>query len=176
MTDIISLNQSRKNGEGKNRLKMSWRQNCQNLERNSMWRKPATAKSRLLISATKQQGPATPVHRGLTGRKYMSFCFTGGDCRLARWRWGGPAPHSCAHTPIVCVRSLVFPWTIAWQAPLFVEFPRQEYWYGSPFSFQGGLPDPGIKPTSLMSPALAGGFFSTESQVVCIWYLREKSW
>ena len=105
MTDIISLNQSRKNGERKRGLKMSWRQNCQNLERNSMWRKPAKAKSRLLISATKQRGPATPVHRGLTGRKYMSFCFTRGDCRLARWRWGGPAPHSCAHTPTVCTVS-----------------------------------------------------------------------
>ena len=39
-------------------------------------------------------------------------------------------------------------------------FPRQEYWSGLPFPSPGDLPDPGIKPTS---PALAGGFFITES-------------
>ena len=39
-------------------------------------------------------------------------------------------------------------------------FPRQEYWSKLPFPFLGDLPDPGIEPTSLMSPALAGGFFT----------------
>ena len=43
-----------------------------------------------------------------------------------------------------------------------MEFSRQEYWSGLPFPFPGNLPDPGIEPTSLMSPALAGGFFTTE--------------
>ena len=64
------------------------------------------------------------------------------------------APHSCAHTPIVCVRSLVFPWTIAWQAPLFVEFPRQEYWSGWPFPSPGDLPDPGIRSSALQAASL----------------------
>ena len=41
-------------------------------------------------------------------------------------------------------------------------FPRQEYWSGLPFPSPGDLPDPGIEPTSLASPALAGGFFTTE--------------
>ena len=40
---------------------------------------------------------------------------------------------------------------------------RQEYWSGLPFPSPGDLPDPGIKPTSLMSPALAGGFFTTSA-------------
>ena len=40
-------------------------------------------------------------------------------------------------------------------------FSRQESWSGSPFPSPGDLPDPGIEPTSLMSPALAGGFFTT---------------
>ena len=52
------------------------------------------------------------------------------------------------------------PWTVARQAPLSLEFPRQEYWSGLPFPSSGDLPDPGIKPTSHMSPALAGGFFT----------------
>ena len=52
---------------------------------------------------------------------------------------------------------------IACQAPLFMRFPRQEYWSGLPFPLPGDLPDPGIKPTSLMSPALAGRFFTTST-------------
>ena len=39
-------------------------------------------------------------------------------------------------------------------------FSRQEYWSGLPYLPPGDLPDPGIKPVSLISPALAGGFFS----------------
>ena len=60
-----------------------------------------------------------------------------------------------------CVRLFVTPWTVAHQAPLSMVFPRQEYWSGLPFSPPGDLPDPGIEPVSLMSPALAGGFFTT---------------
>ena len=51
-------------------------------------------------------------------------------------------------------------WTVACQAPLSMEFSRQEYWSGLPFHTLGDLPNPGIKPTSLASPALAGGFFT----------------
>ena len=54
------------------------------------------------------------------------------------------------------------PWTTAHQAPLSMGFPRQEYWSGLPFPSPGNLPHPGIEPVSLMSPALAGGFFTTE--------------
>ena len=56
------------------------------------------------------------------------------------------------------VQLFEIPWTVAFQAPLFMGFSRQEYWSGLPFPPAGDLPDPGIKPTS---PALAGGFFST---------------
>ena len=41
-------------------------------------------------------------------------------------------------------------------------FSRQEYWSGLPFPSLGDLPNPGIKPTSPVSPAFAGGFFTTE--------------
>ena len=43
------------------------------------------------------------------------------------------------------------PWTVAYQAPLSVEFSRQEYWSGLPYPSPGDLPDPGIEPRS---PAL----------------------
>jgi len=52
-------------------------------------------------------------------------------------------------------------WTKPRQAPLSMRLSRQEYWNGLPCSPPGDLPDPGIEPTSLMSPALAGGFFTT---------------
>ena len=50
-------------------------------------------------------------------------------------------------------------WTVAHQSPVSIEFPRQEYWSGSPF------PSPGDPPNSEMeaiSPAKAAGFFTTE--------------
>ena len=63
------------------------------------------------------------------------------------------------------------PRTVAHQAPLSMGFSRQEDWSGLPSLPPGDLPDPGIEPTSLMSPALADGFFTTstiwESQICC---------
>ena len=50
-------------------------------------------------------------------------------------------------------------WIVAHRAPLSIGFPRQEYCSGLPFPSPGDLPDPGIK---FESPALAGGFFTTE--------------
>ena len=54
-------------------------------------------------------------------------------------------------------------WTVVHQSPLSVELSRQEYWSGLPCPPPGDLPDPGIEPTSLSSPALAGGFFTTSA-------------
>ena len=48
-------------------------------------------------------------------------------------------------------------------APLPVGFSRQEYWSGLPCPPPRDLPDPRIKPVSLTSPALAGGFFTTST-------------
>ena len=57
----------------------------------------------------------------------------------------------------------VTPWTIDRQAPLSMGLSRQEYWSGLLCPPPGDLPDPGIKPRSLTSPALAGGFFTTRA-------------
>ena len=54
-------------------------------------------------------------------------------------------------------------WTVAHQAPLSMGFSRQEYWSGLPWPPPGDLPNPGIEPTTLISPALAGGFFTTSA-------------
>ena len=50
-------------------------------------------------------------------------------------------------------------WTVAHQAPLSMNFSRQEYRSGLPFPTPGDL-NPGIEPAS---PALAGGFFTTSA-------------
>ena len=49
------------------------------------------------------------------------------------------------------VRLYATPWTVAYQAPPFMGFSRQEYWSGLPFLSPGDLPKPGIEPGS---PAL----------------------
>ena len=54
-------------------------------------------------------------------------------------------------------------WTIAHQAPLSMGFSRQEYWSRLPCPPPGHLPHPGIEPTSLTSPLLAGLFFTTSA-------------
>ena len=57
------------------------------------------------------------------------------------------------------VSSSATPWTVAHQAPLSMGFSRQEYWSGLPYPSPGDLPNPGIEPSSPMSPAL---HFTTE--------------
>ena len=56
---------------------------------------------------------------------------------------------------------------VACQAPLSMEFSRQEYW-------NGFLPDPGIKPVSLASPALGGGFFTANATWESLFHLELK--
>ena len=48
-------------------------------------------------------------------------------------------------------------------APLSMGFSRQEYWSGLPCPAPWDLPNPGAEPTPLMSPVLAGGFFTTSA-------------
>ena len=52
---------------------------------------------------------------------------------------------------------------MAHQAPLSMGLSRQEHWSGLPFPPPGDLPNSRMEPTSLMSPALAGGFFTTST-------------
>ena len=60
------------------------------------------------------------------------------------------------------IQLFVTPWTVAHQAPLLMEFSRQGYWSVLPFLTAGVLPNLETEPTSPASPALAGGFFTTE--------------
>ena len=87
----------------------------------------------------------------------LSFLFTPWptDQKLVSW-----PPASMQAQSLSPVQLFVTPWTVALQAPLSMGFSRQEYWSGLPLPPPGYLPKPGIEPTSLMSPALAGRFFT----------------
>ena len=82
---------------------------------------------------------------------------------LVSWGWSQNQHPTRTRELVVLVRSVVSdsatPWTVAHQAPLSMGFPRQEYWSRLPFPSPGDLSNPGIEPAS---PALAGGFFTTE--------------
>ena len=54
-------------------------------------------------------------------------------------------------------------WTVVHQAPLSMEFSRQAYWSGLLHPPPRDLPDPGIEPTSLLSPVLEGWFVTTSA-------------
>ena len=91
------------------------------------------------------------------------FCFTNRDFA-----------HFCINACMLsCFRNvqlIVIPRTIDHQAPLSLGFSRQEYWSVLPCPSPGDLPNPGIKPVTLMSPALAGRFFTTSTtwEALCI--------
>ena len=65
---------------------------------------------------------------------------------------------------LCCVRLFATPWTKACQAPMSLEFSRQEYWSGLPFPSLGDLPDPGIEPGS---PALHADSLLSEPSEMC---------
>ena len=70
---------------------------------------------------------------------------------------------ACMHSRFSCAWLSVTMWTIAHQVPLSMGFSRREYWRGLPCPPPGDLPNPGMEPVSLTSPALTGGSFTTSA-------------
>ena len=71
-----------------------------------------------------------------------------------------PRMGCCVHVLVAQLcPTLCDPWTVAHQAPLSMEFSRQEYWSGLPFPSPGDLPEPGIEPES---PALEADALPSE--------------
>ena len=81
------------------------------------------------------------------------MCESNSEKRLCAW--------VCVESLQLCL-SLCSPRDCS-QASVSMGFSRQEYWNGLPCLPPRDLPDPGIEPVSLMSPALAGGFFTTST-------------
>ena len=79
-------------------------------------------------------------------------------------QWGHHSKvHACVLSHFSCVWLFANLCTVAHQVPLSMGFSRQEYWTGLPCPSPADLPNPGIEPTSLMFPALAGGFFTKQT-------------
>ena len=70
---------------------------------------------------------------------------------------------ACMLSHFSYVQLFVTLWTVAHQAFLSMRFPRQGYWSGLPLPPPGDLPNPEIEPVPPVSPALAGGFFTTST-------------
>ena len=79
---------------------------------------------------------------------------------------------ACVLSHFSHVRLFAALWTVACQDPLSMGFSRQEYWSGLPCAPPEDLPDPGIEPMSLMSPALAGGYFTDSATLETQWFPR----
>ena len=87
---------------------------------------------------------------------------TGDDCSSMPG-WVSICPSYTNGLNVAQVMTLQPHGPIAHQGPLSMGLSRQEYWNGLPFPTPEDLPYPGIKPKSLMSPALADGFFITST-------------
>ena len=92
--------------------------------------------------------PVVPDQNSVESQKH---CLHMGRCP-------GLLSHRLAHAPHPELTALR-----ARQAPLFMGSSREEHWGGLPCPPPGDLPDPGLKPTSLKSPVLAGRFFTTSA-------------
>ena len=75
----------------------------------------------------------------------------------------------CVLSYFSCVQLLATLRAVSHQAPLSMGFTRQEYWSGLPCLLPGDLPNPGIELASLMSSALAGEFFTTNTTWEAPW-------
>ena len=129
------------------------------------WHRPQTTDFWHCLFSFEELAPPHPRMRCRYGARTVLNHFTHGtwassDFCIHRGSCGPCRDQVCKHVCLVVVWLFATPWTIAHQAPLFMGFSRQEYWSGVPFSTPGDLPNPGIEPVSLATPALAGGFFS----------------
>ena len=70
---------------------------------------------------------------------------------------------ACVFSHFSCVQLFVTPWTVTRRAPLSMGFSGQEDWSGLPCPPPGDLPDPGVKPASLESPALQADSLPAET-------------
>ena len=100
----------------------------------------------------------------------LTLYFPDRSCMFSYQPWAGQydwtlSSHACMRNCFSHVWLFVTPWTVSCQAPLSLGFSRQEYWSGLPCPPPGGLPDPGIKPVSLASPALQADSLPAEPRV-----------
>ena len=124
-------------------------------EKSPLWRKGRGLNILQALSRVHVSPQGSQLHSMCWGYKGFLLGTCVYLCVLKSWTRLGDWTTTTT-TKLSHVWHFVTPWTVAFQAPLSMGFPRQESWSGLPFPSLGDLSDPGIKPTS---PALAGGFF-----------------
>ena len=88
-----------------------------------------------------------------------------GHCALSAAQFWPRWEPSFEAVPRACSVTSVAPWVVVHWAPPSMGFSRQEYQSGLLFPSLENLPNPRIEPASPASPALPGGFFTTESPI-----------
>ena len=134
------------------------------------------AKTSLRHSLTSEHQTVVRVSMLLSTYHVLGFLFKTILCRLTfnpGHTWMNVFVCVCVLCMISPVLLFSTPWTVAHQAPLSMEFPSQEYWSGLPFPPPGGLPDPGMEPVSLASPALTGRCSTTAPPGKSSWMNEE---
>ena len=113
----------------------------------------------------------------------LDFIQSFSSCSLSDWRYKCIRYKLIKLEVYVCVLScfshvqlFMTLWTVAYQAPLSIGLSKQEYQSGLPCPPPGDLPDPAVKPTCLMSPSLAGSFFTTSATWEAPIYVHSLAW
>ena len=111
--------------------------------------------------------PRDQTHVSCIGRQVLYHWVTWEtqSTHTAKCGGGGLVTKSCP--------TLATPWTVASQAPLPIEFSRQEYWSGLSFPSPGDLPNPGIKPRP---PALQEDSLPSESPGETLPEIKSQLW
>ena len=131
------------------RSRVIWRQSL-----NSLFPSVGLIFSRL-IKTVVWQLPCCSQNLPFTALLFFNICLSYTSIYITETTFQEMLGKMCMHAQS---DSLWPPWTITWEAPLSVGFPRQEYWSVLPFPPSGDLLNPGIKP---VSPALASRFFTS---------------
>ena len=103
--------------------------------------------------------PSFQCYQNYSTQKNTGICAVLTKYSLGGWRYKDTFVLSC----FSCVQLCETLRTAACQAPLSMGFSRREYYSGLPCPPPGDLPEPGMEPESLMSPALAGRFFTAST-------------
>ena len=130
-------------------------------EKSPLWRKGRGLNILQALSRVHVSPQGSQLHSMCWGYKGFLLGTCVYLCVLKSWTRLGDWTTTTTTTKLSHVWHFVIPWTVAFQAPLSMGFSRQECWSGLPCPPPGDLPNPRIKSTSLTSPALADGFFTT---------------
>ena len=132
----------------------------------NVWKNRMRARGGTQIPPSAPSEPSEIFVTTIAGGKSLQQCYQRGPSpKRLQTNW--PEKVSSLSTSMLShfsrVQLCATLWAVAHQAPLSMVFSREAYWSGLPCLLPGDLPNPGIKPMTLTSRVLAGGFFTTNT-------------